>query len=211
MNALQAWQARVVAIAEQQQICDYVTDSIDDVLINKIVRASYFSEGPRLIPSLLNEHGIHFVIVPHLPRTYLDGAAFLTPAGQPVVGMTLRHDRLDNFWFTLMHELAHIRLHLVDNDASFFDDTEHEPCDDDDPREQEANRFARNALIPDEMWQEVSPSLITASSASEIRALAEQFEISPAIIAGRVRWESGNYRRHSNLVGNNKVRQHFTM
>ena len=50
--------------------------------------------------------------VPHLPRTHLDGAALKSHEGRPVIGLTLRYDRIDNFWFTLLHELAHVGLHL---------------------------------------------------------------------------------------------------
>ncbi|NJL20730.1 MAG: hypothetical protein HC895_07860 [Leptolyngbyaceae cyanobacterium SM1_3_5] len=48
--------------------------------------------------------------VTHLPQTYLDGAALLLPDGTPVVALTLRYDRIDNFWFVLLHELGHILL-----------------------------------------------------------------------------------------------------
>ena len=51
-------------------------------------------------------------IARHLPGTYLDGAAMLSAFSQPVVALTLRYDRLDNFWFVLFHELAHVFLHL---------------------------------------------------------------------------------------------------
>ena len=60
----------------------------------------------------LAHSGIPLVVEPHLPQTYLDGAAFLLPAGRPVIGLTLRYDRLDNFWFVLFHELAHVVKHL---------------------------------------------------------------------------------------------------
>ncbi len=47
--------------------------------------------------------------MPHLSKTYLDGAAFYLNSN-PVIALTLRYDRIDSFWFTLMHELAHIVL-----------------------------------------------------------------------------------------------------
>ena len=158
---------------------------------SKIVRSSYYSEGPRLVPELLNKRGIHFVLLSHLPKTYLDGACFLSPAGRPVIGMTLRYDRLDNFWFTLLHELAHVKLHVHEDGPAFFDDTEHDACEDDDPREAEANAFARDRLIPDAVWQIGGPAPALASNDDQaVLDLAERLEISPAIIAGRIRWET---------------------
>ena len=38
--------------------------------------------------------------------------------GAPVAALTLRYDRLDNFWFTLLHELAHIALHMDGNQTT---------------------------------------------------------------------------------------------
>ncbi len=66
--------------------------------------------------------GIHLILVSHLPKTYLDGAAMLMPNGTPVIGLTLRHDRVDNFWFTLLHELAHVARHLSEKEPIIVDD-----------------------------------------------------------------------------------------
>ncbi|MBC6416651.1 MAG: hypothetical protein GDA47_02350 [Rhodospirillales bacterium] len=43
-----------------------------------------------------------------LPETYLDGAALWTLDQVPVLGMTIRHDHLDNFRFCLLRERAHL-------------------------------------------------------------------------------------------------------
>ncbi len=208
-NALTAWQARVLTLAMEQELPAYNPDALDEGFFKKIVRASFFDEGPSLVPRLLREHGVHFVLLAHLPKTYLDGAAFLTSAGRPVVGMTLRYDRLDNFWFTLLHELAHVRLHLHGDGPAFFDDTEHDTRENEDPREAEANALAREALIPAAIWQEEGPALLESSLEQPLVALAQRLEISPAIVAGRVRWESGDYSRFTRLVGRGKVRRLF--
>jgi HTH-type transcriptional regulator / antitoxin HigA len=138
----------------------------------------------------------------------LDGAAFLTPAGRPVVGMTLRHDRLDNFWFTLVHELAHVHLHLHNNDVAFFDDTEGNGGDGD-PREIEANVWTRDRLIPADIWREEGPALLAATADAQAVDFAERIEISTAIVAGRIRWESGDYSRFTRLIGSGEVRTAF--
>jgi len=209
LHALAAWQARALALVQDQALPTYDPDDIDDAFIDKVIRSSYYSEGPRSVPELLKRRGIHFVLLPHLPKTYLDGACFLSSTGRPVIGMTLRHDRLDNFWFTLVHELAHIRLHLSEGDLAFFDDTEHDACEDDDPREVEANAFARDRLIPDAIWQDAGPRILASGEEQDILDLAEQLAISPAIIAGRIRWERHDYTVYSALVGNREVRKHF--
>ena len=82
--------------------------------------------------------------MPSLPGTFLDGAAMVTSANAPVVGLTLRYDRADNFWFTLLHELSHICLHyevLIGGDTAFVDDME---IVSDNVREQEADTLAQD-------------------------------------------------------------------
>lgn len=208
-HALTAWQARALALVGSDALPAYDTDEVDDTFFGRLVRLSHYSEGPRLVPDFLRKHGIHFVLLPHLPKTYLDGACFLSPAGAPVVGMTIRHDRLDNFWFTLMHELAHLKLHLHEDGPAFFDDTDNHACTDDDPREAEADAFARERLIPDALWQEAGLHLLISSNDQDVLELSDRLEISPAIIAGRIRWETHNYSIFSSLVGNGDVRRLF--
>ena len=85
------------------------------------------ADGPRRAFRKLEEYGISVVILPPLPGTFLDGAAMVGPAGSPVIGLTLRYDRVDGFWFTLLHELAHVALHydqLLDHGNAFVDDLE---------------------------------------------------------------------------------------
>lgn len=60
----------------------------------------------------LNKHGIHLIIETHFPKTYLDGAVCIGTDGNPVIALIMRHDKLDTFWFCLLHEFAHIALHL---------------------------------------------------------------------------------------------------
>ena len=71
-------------------------------MLKDIARLSYFENGPRLAREYLAKSGIRLVVVPHLAKTYLDGGAMLLPDGVAVVGLTLRYDRIDNFWFSLI-------------------------------------------------------------------------------------------------------------
>jgi HTH-type transcriptional regulator/antitoxin HigA len=60
------------------------------------------------VPKVLADCGLRFVIVEGLSGAKIDGVCFWLDASRPVVGMSLRHDRIDNFWFVLWHELAHV-------------------------------------------------------------------------------------------------------
>ena len=205
-EALAAWQARAAQLAEEQDLPPYVKEKISDDLVREVVKLSKFDQGPLLAFELLQKNGIDCVILPHLPRTYLDGACFKTPSGRPVIGMTLRHDRLDNFWFTLVHELAHVRLHLDQDDFVFFDDTETRPGDQDDLREHEADVLTLDFLLPRETWEQEK---INLTNRSEISAFADRLGISPAIVAGCLRWVTNDYYHHGSLLGKGIVRQMF--
>lgn len=207
--ALLAWQARVLHLAQQENLPPYDRGRLTATFLRDVVKLSYFETGPQLVRELLNKRGVHFIILPHLPKTYLDGACFISQAGRPVIGMTLRYDRADNFWFTLLHELAHVRLHLQDAFTAFFDDIEGGTPLSEDPREQEANAFARDLLIPPDVWKQGADGLLGADDDSPLRAFAENLRIHPAIVAGRVRWELKDYSIHSPLLGHKQIRKQF--
>ena len=114
--------------------------------MREIAQLSVYEDGPRRAQARLADHGIALVVERHLPRTHLDGAALCLQDGRPVIGLTLRYDRIDNFWFSLMHELAHVGLHLdCDENELFIDDLS---LSGGDPLEEQADSMARNALIP---------------------------------------------------------------
>ena len=98
--------------------------------------------------SKLNEVGVKFVYLSHLSKTYLDGAAFLSK-GSPVIAMTGRYDRLDNFWFTISHEIVHVLKHLNDENDFFIDDSF--SSDENNTFEKEANEKASLALKSNEI------------------------------------------------------------
>src|SRR5690606_23476413 len=112
--ALAAWTARVLQVAGKQPTVRRLdARSFEPAHISGLVQLSRLDEGPRLAREWLADRGVTMVVVPPLPRTRLDGAAMLAEDGAPVVALTLRYDRLDNFWFTLLHECAHVVRHLT--------------------------------------------------------------------------------------------------
>jgi HTH-type transcriptional regulator / antitoxin HigA len=210
--ALTAWSVRVMRRAmEETQIGEYRPETVDLNFLRKVAQLSSQADGPVLARHFLMEHGIPLIIEPHLPRTHLDGAALLLrDDNRPVIGLTLRYDRLDNFWFSLMHELVHIWQHLdADEVTEFFDDLEVDLEIDvqDDPLEHEADELAREALIPQDVWEDSPARFLRSPSAAE--HLAKRLQIHPAIVAGRIRYEHKVYRLLSNLVGQGEVRRHF--
>ena len=209
--ALSAWCIRVLALAQENPLKSrYVKGSIKQNTLREIARLSYFENGPLLAKEYLEKQGIHLIVVPHLPKTYLDGAAMLMPDGTPVIGLTLRYDRIDNFWFCLLHELSHIAKHLSASERIIIDDLDlrrHDAAPED-KIEKEADEMTSDGLIPRKVWEK---NLIEGRvTAAKVYTLAEKLKVHPAIIAGRVRFERNNYRLLSRHVGSKQVRKHFT-
>jgi len=215
VNALMTWQAQALRLAQAEDLPDYDPAAVDEAALRALVQQSYFSAGPQNARELLNRWGIHLIILRHLPKTYLDGASFIAPWGRPVVGLTLRYDRSDNFWFTLLHELAHVRLHLHQDGRdgqdglAFFDETRRIEAEPHDPREREAHAFAHDMLITADVWERKRPILLPDPSERTVRQVAEELRISPAIVAGRIRRETQNYTQLGSLVGARQVREQF--
>ncbi|APX89776.1 hypothetical protein BV394_08650 [Brevirhabdus pacifica] len=208
VHALQAWCLHILCKARNAGLEGvYEQGSIDLDFLRELARLSEFDEGPKLAKERLAKHGIALVVASHLPKTYLDGAALWTVDGVPVVGMTIRYDRLDNFWFCLLHELAHLGRHFNNGDGEvFIDDLQlrernHER---DDIREQEADEWAQEALIPSELWE--GHPVRFSPSVQNVISLSRQAKVHPAIIAGRIRHEKKNYRLLSQFVGAKQVR-----
>jgi HTH-type transcriptional regulator/antitoxin HigA len=203
------WLARVRELADTQKHISerFHRDKLDEDLIRYVSRLSYMANGPRLAKEFLEENGIALVVEPHLPKTHLDGAAMLGRYGTPVIGLTIREDRLDNFWFTLIHELIHAWKHLDGVKRRAIVDENIEKRSDSDELEQEANDRATEILIPRAVWRR-SPAFLQPSS-DAIKALAVELKISPAIVAGRVRYERQNYKLFSKLVGYRQARASF--
>lgn len=202
--ALLAWQARVLHVARQLQDKNVIKPfELNDTWLGDLTRLTRRKDGPRQARELLAEHGITLVIERHLPGTYLDGAAMLSAASQPVVALTLRYDRLDNFWFVLFHELAHVFLHLTQGlRFDFFDE---EDGDKTDRIEQEADEFALDTLIPPAAWEQCLSRFVLTEEA--VLTDAENLGIDASIIAGRIRKERGDYTLLTRLVGQDAVRR----
>jgi HTH-type transcriptional regulator/antitoxin HigA len=204
--AIAAWKARVCIRALEMEMPEFKRDIITLQFMHELAHLSVLDDGPRHVGEYLKNVGICFLIEPHLPETYLDGAAILAKENLPVIALTLRHDRVDNFWFVLMHELAHVWRHLNSSISAFYDDLDVD--DSSNAQEQEADRIAGEALIPEDEWKRSPASRLRTPEAVE--HLANKLRIHPAIVAGRIRHHYKSYRVLSRLVGRGEMRPLFS-
>lgn len=206
-----AWSARVQIRAKElykkddSKLAVYDSSKITDELMRDIARLSWFSEGPKMAIELLRKYGVIVVIEPKLPNALIDGAAMLTDDGVPVIGLTLRYDRVDYFWFTLLHEMAHIWQHLNSKEDAFIDRLENMSSNEE--VENDANRIARESFIPRAVWRR---SMVFLSPTKEnIQELANELHIHSAIVAGRLHYETGRYETFRELLGQGSIRKCF--
>ena len=209
--ALRAWCWQVMAIAnEKVQPATYEAGVVTPEMLGDVARLSRFEDGPRRAGEFLARYGVALEVLRHLPRTHLDGAVLRLGDGRPVIGLTLRYDRVDNFWFCLLHELAHVGRHF-DNDPEgfFFDDLKLQEREQwsEDSKEAEADAWAQEALVTQAVWKTSQARLMP--TAMNVIGLAQKLQVHPAIVAGRVRYERRNYRLLSQFVGSGEIRRHF--
>jgi HTH-type transcriptional regulator/antitoxin HigA len=206
--SIDAWILGVLAQAEKIEAgLKFSQNILDKSFIVKVVYLSGLKDGPLRAKEFLQNKGIKLVIVPHFKRTHLDGAALINKKGEPIIALSLRHDRLDNFWFTLTHELAHLALghvHRVEGQCIIDDLDLRESRDE---MENEADELAKKSLIPSQLWKN-HPARNTGKP-KDIIDLATKADIHKSIVAGRIRYERNNYRILWPHVGSGMVRKLF--
>jgi HTH-type transcriptional regulator/antitoxin HigA len=205
---LAAWSGAVLKKAEKIKVpAKYKKGAVNLNFMRELAKLSVNENGPLLARDFLQKNGIRLVVEKHFSKTYLDGAAILINRDNPVIGLTLRYDRLDNLWFTLMHELAHISLHYDQDINLFYDEIEGVKGITLTEKEQEADRMAEEALLPQSKW-EVSPARLIPSLMAA-RSLAAETGVHIAIIAGQMRHRGKAYGYLNKIVNEEKVRKYF--
>jgi HTH-type transcriptional regulator/antitoxin HigA len=183
-----AWACRVKQMAAKMKVGRYSESKLQRV-IKGLPRLSVSHKETRKLPSLLAELGIRFVIVEHLPKTRIDGASLWLDGQKPVVALSLRYDRVDCFWFTLMHELAHVlasdaRAEMLVDDSLVGKDAE--PAENKINIEARADKMASEWLIPLKALQKFLDQTNPFISRREVLAFADELGVHPAIAVGRL-------------------------
>jgi HTH-type transcriptional regulator/antitoxin HigA len=191
-----AWACRVRNVAGSMTSTKYSRTGLS-ALVGKLPKRSKSDQETLGLPAALSSVGIRLVIVGHLSGTRIDGGA-LWLGEVPVVALSLRYDRVDWFWFTLMHELAHILEHegsldtqLVGNDAE-----QHVS-----QAEERADKRATEWLVPPHDLQAFADSIRPYFSRSAIEDFADRMNIHPGIVVGQLQ-KRGDipYSHHRNLL-----------
>ena len=172
------WLQKARLTARDQERNKYDKKKLSE-LISEIPDYSLDKNGVELFIKNLKNAGVIFFVLSHLSKTYLDGACFIDN-NNPVIVYTARHDRLDNFWFTMAHEIAHVLYHLNNKNNCFIDDLDKKSND---TQEIQANKIAEQYLKTDKIVKEALPY---KNYFSEVRLiqLSEKFNIHPSLVVG---------------------------
>ena len=132
----------------------------------EIKNYSRTDDGIKDVVSKLNEFGVRIIVLPHFSKTRVDGAACWIKENEPVILLSMRYDRIDNFYFTLLHEIGHIILHSESEDC-FVDVDIYNPTQN--QKEKEANQFALKMLgfegLNSELkYLELTPTVLSKKS-----------------------------------------------
>ena len=196
-----AWLHRVRSIAKEMLVKPY-TQRLVKAAISKMALLRCYPEEIREVPRILGECGIRFVIVETLTTAKIDGACFWLNERSPVVGMTLRYDRIDNFWFVLRHELEHV-LHRHGLDRPVVD-TELEGknaeiAGDVTEEERLANKAAANFCVPVSQLSAFIDRKAPFFAERDLLGFAKTLGVHPGLVAGQLQHVTGRYdlfRKH---------------
>jgi HTH-type transcriptional regulator/antitoxin HigA len=180
--ALRAWVRRAEIVSSEQRLRTPYSPRKLHRAIPDVRALAASEEGVEKVPALLHELGIRFVIVESLPKIKIDGAALFNKNGSPILALSMRFDRIDYFWFTLMHELAHFAL---EHKGGHLDLEDGETID---GEEKAANALAQESLI-----SSTSIRAFAAKNKPFSREAIEEFargeRVHAGIVVGRLHYD----------------------
>jgi len=191
-----AWGWRVRNVARAMKSARYSKDRLLK-LISDLPSWSRSDDDMKRVPGALASVGVRLVFVEHLSGTRIDGGA-LWLGEIPVVALSLRYDRVDWFWFTLLHELAHIIEQQASLDQQLVgNDAQRNESED----EKSADRQATQWLIPQDQLQSFIRAARPYFSRSAILNFADRCKVHPGIVVGQLQ-KRGDvpYSHHRNLL-----------
>lgn len=201
LNAAQlAWLHRVRQIAEGMIIPHYSSKAMLDAMRQlKSLLAS--AEEARKAPRILAEAGVRLVVVESVPGARIDGVCFWLDDFNPVIGLTMRYDRLDNFWFVLRHECEHVIR--GDGRAGVTVDVELEKGlagvgPDVEVQERAANEAAADFCVPQKALRQFVARKDPIFTERDIVAFSRMLRVHPGLVAGQLQHITARYERFRN-------------
>jgi HTH-type transcriptional regulator/antitoxin HigA len=190
-----AWLYRAKQMATDMLASPYSARAVR-AAIPKLKALLASEEEVRKVPRIMSEAGIRFVIVESIKGAKIDGVCFWLNDKSPVIAMTLRYDRLDNFWFVLRHELEHVLYHhgrekvVIDTElegarAGVGQDVAEE--------ERVANAAAADFCVSQKAIEGFVARKAPFFAERDIIGFARTQQIHPGLVAGQLQHRTGRY------------------
>jgi HTH-type transcriptional regulator/antitoxin HigA len=197
-----AWLHRVREIAKEMLVAKYSHEAVRGA-VTKLSRLLSAPEEARKVPRILAESGIRFVIVESLSGAKIDGVSFWLSAKEPVIGITTRYDRIDNFWFVLRHEIEHVlRRHGREAGRDMLDvnlEGQRAGTGPDVPAEESvANEAAQEFCVPTEAMERFIARKDPFFAERDILGFAATIRVHPGLVAGQLQHRTERYDRFRN-------------
>ncbi|MFA4826603.1 MAG: HigA family addiction module antitoxin [Methanoregula sp.] len=206
-----AWIYRVKQIASEMLAARY-SPAAGRNSVNRLNELLSAQEEVRKVPRILTESGIRFVVVESLSSAKIDGVCFWLNDQSPVIGMSLRYDRIDNFWFVLRHELEHVLQRHGQNNIYMLDaELEGENAGTGDNIAQEeriANEAAAEFCVPQEKIDSFIARKAPFFRERDIIGISRILQIHPGLIAGQLQYRTGRYDLFRKFLV--KIRSHVS-
>jgi len=197
-EAIAAWLRTGHLIASKQRVDNFEKNTLKNNIKN--IRSLSLESNPNKmlgsLKQLLADCGVALVVIPHYPKTYVTGATFWYGKNKPVIMMSMRGSWGDIFWFSLMHELAHILLH--DKRITFIEGGNSN--ENYKSQEEEADNFSQETLIPKAPYDEFVSNF--DFSPTSIALFAKSIDIHPGIVTGRLQHD----KKLSHLQHHHRIR-----
>lgn len=186
-NTQWAWLRRAYQIAEIVSVGRFSVTNLKDV-IGELQKRREFVEAIREVPAILARAGIRFVIIESLPGSKMDAACFWLEGKHPVIAMSLRYDRIDNFWHVLFHEMDHL-LHEEGKDTPILDEIDPGKSWSDQPKiEQRANDSAAAFCVDQNELTGFIARVNPIFSETQILGFARRLQIHPGLVVGQLQY-----------------------
>lgn len=178
-----AWLKRAEQVAKTVRVSKFSAQALR-AAIPDLRACMEYKEGIENVSAILAKTGVRLVIVEHLPSSKMDGACFWIEGVSPVIALSLRFDRVDNFWFNLFHEMDHI-LNGEGKDDPIYE-TIDQHADGLPPNEVRANEAAANYCIPHDEMNGFIARVNPLFSKQAVIGFAARMRIHPGIVVGQL-------------------------
>lgn len=190
-SAQRAWLFRARKVARALSVENQYNGRNFNSLMKDLALLRAEPDEIRHVPSLLSQYGIRFLVIEHLPKTKIDGACFWLDKSKdkPVIVLSLRYDRIDWFWHSMIHELSHVKNREgMDEpmlDSSMFGE-DALPEENKPDMEKRADKFAVEFLVDQTKLQSFVDRHSPMFSKKDIKGFANLWHVHPGIVVGQL-------------------------